>query len=414
LNYERATRLPPEFVARRAEASSHAYHAWTAARTAKNFAAFAPHLQAQLDLSREEAGLQGFAANPYDYWLDRHDPGLTAVETDRLFTPLREALPPLAERILEGAARRPAPALQGFPVATQESFVREVITWLGFDFQRGRLDRSVHPFCGGHPEDTRMTTRFDADNPLDALFSCIHETGHALYEQGLPIEHVGTALAEPVGMAVHESQSRLWENQIGRGRAFWRYWEPRFRAAFPTQTASLSSDQLYLAINAVSRQPIRVDADEVTYNLHVLLRFEIEQALFRGDLTVADAPAVWNELAQRFLGLAPRDDAEGILQDVHWSHGAFGYFPSYTLGNMLAAQLWEAAHTAIPNLENQFSADGPPGSQTAPLRNWLHEKIHRHGKQYDTAETCRRATDRNLSADALLRYLKERYGEIYG
>jgi carboxypeptidase Taq len=405
--YDRATRLPPAFVARRAEARSRAYHAWTAARADRDFAAFAPHLQTQLDLARAEAEYQGFSGRPYDYCLDEHDPGMTAMEVERLFAPLRMQLPPLAARILAGAARWPAPELRGFPVAGQEALAREIVAWLGFDFQRGRLDRSVHPFCGGHPEDLRMTTRFDEDRPLDALFSSMHETGHALYEQALPRAHLGTALAEAVGMAVHESQSRLWENQIGRSRAFWRRWEPRLRAVFPTQSAAWSSEDLYLAINAVSRQPIRVDADEVTYNLHVLLRFELEQAFFRGDLAVADAPAAWNELAQKFLGLTPRDAAEGILQDVHWSHGSFGYFPSYTLGNMFAAQLWEALRAEIPAAE---SLDGG----TAPIRAWLHEKIHRWGRQFDTLELCRRATGKPLSSEALLRYLAERYGAIYG
>jgi carboxypeptidase Taq len=253
-----------------------------------------------------------------------------------------------------------------------------------------------------------MTTRYNEQQPLDALFSSIHETGHGLYEQGLPVEHLGTALGIHAGMAVHESQSRLWENQVARSAAFWRRFEPRWREVFPEPMKDISSEQLYLAINAVEPTLIRVDADEVTYNLHIILRFELEKKLFAGELAVADLPAAWRTASRELIDLEPANDREGVLQDIHWSDGAFGYFPSYCLGNMIAAQLWARVRAVRPTVEEDF-ARGDFGS----LLNWLRENVHTQGRRYSALELVRRITGEELSPKHLIRYLRERYGALF-
>jgi carboxypeptidase Taq len=298
--------------------------------------------------------------------------------------------------------------LRGFPVADQEAFLREVVAALGFDRARGRIDVAVHPFCGGHPDDCRITTRYKVDDPLDSLSGAMHETGHALYEQGLPAVWRDTPLGHAAGMAAHESQSRLWENQVGRSRAFWQYWEPRYRARFPQQLRDVDSEALYRALNRVALTPIRVDADEVTYNLHIMLRFELERRLFSGDLAPADLPAAWNSLSAEILGFTPPSNRVGCLQDVHWSGGAFGYFPSYCLGNLFAAQLWYAVRDALPDLDKHIAA-----GDNAPLLAWLRANIHCHGRRYTSRELVRVVTGAELSPAPLVRYLRERYLPLY-
>lgn len=403
-DYDRLTKLPPEFVREKARLDSEAYHAWAEARAARDFPKFAPFLQRQLDLARREAALLG-RPDAYDHAIDKHDPGMTAARIEALFAELKRDLGPLAHRIVDTRKPTKRESLRGFPVATQREFLREVTAAMGFDYQRGRIDVSLHPFCSGDGHDIRMTTRFDADNPLDSLFSAIHETGHGLYEQGLPREWIGTPLGEAVGMGIHESQSRLWENQVARSGAFWRHWEPKFRAAFTPRLDGVSSDELLGAINEVAPTLIRVDADEVTYNLHIVLRFELERRLFRGELAVADLPAAWNALSQELLGLTPAHDGEGCLQDIHWSGGAFGYFPSYCLGNMIAAQLWYTALAALPGLENDFAA-----GNFGRLLGWLRIQIHTRGRKLDTEALVREVTGEGISPRYLMRYLGERYG----
>lgn len=408
-DFDREKKLPSEFAARKAEAQSRAYHGWVKAREASDFSAFAPLLAEQVDLAKEEANYQGFeGADAYDYWIDHFDPGMNAASISPLFSDLVAELAPLVQAITESPVKARPELLKGFPVEAQESFLRKVVARLGFDFERGRLDRSVHPFCAGCGLDTRMTTRFFEDNPLDSLFSSIHETGHGLYEQGLPSEHIGTALGTAAGMAAHESQSRLWENQVARSRAFWKFWEPEYRKAFPQQLSGISSEDLYLAVNAVSAIPVRVDSDEVTYNLHIVIRFEIEQGLFNGDVDVKDIPDVWASLYQKYLGLTPENHKEGCLQDVHWSGGAFGYFPSYCLGNMLAAQMFESVQAQIPDLDSQI-AEG----QFKPLLEWLRKAVHSRGMQVNALSLAREVSGNDLSARPLISYLKNRYGSLY-
>ncbi|HEY9154649.1 MAG TPA: carboxypeptidase M32 [Opitutaceae bacterium] len=407
-DYDRETKLPAEFVREKAAQGSRGYHAWAEARAASDFARYAPVLQKNLELAKQEAAYLNFGDKPYDYMIDRHDPGMTAATVERLFGELRQELVPLVRAITQSNVKGRADRLRGFPVDKQEAFLREVTTRIGFNYRRGRLDVSLHPFCSGTGSDIRMTTRFDADNPLDSLFSSIHETGHGLYEQGLARDQHHTALGQSVGMGVHESQSRLWENQVARSRGFWKFFEPKFRAAFPEQLKEISSQDLYLAINAVEPTLIRVDADEVTYNLHIVLRFEIEKKLFDGTLAVKDLPSAWNNASEALLGLRPKSDREGVLQDVHWSDGAFGYFPSYCIGNMMAAQLWYYALSLRPQLEDDFAA----GDFTW-LLNWLRQEVHGRGKRFETGALVEKITGEPLSPRHLIRYLKDRYGPLY-
>jgi len=407
-DYDRVTKLPPEFVREKATHASRAFHAWAECRAKADFSGFAPFLQKHLDLARQEAAYLGHGAAPYDYMIDQHDPGMTAAAIEGLFAGLREGLVPLMCEIVSSPVKARTDVFRGFPVEQQRGFLRSVTERLGFNYRRGRIDVSLHPFCEGSGADIRMTTRFDENHPLDSLFSAIHETGHGLYEQGTRLEYQGTALGQPVGMAVHESQSRLWENQVARSCAFWRFFEPRFREAFPEQLRAVASADLYLAINAVEPTLIRVDADEVTYNLHIVLRFELEKRLFAGTLAVADLPAAWNALAQELLGLTPPSDREGVLQDVHWSAGMFGYFPSYCLGNMMAAQFWYRAQADLPALEEDFAR-----GEFAGLLGWLRRNIHEQGKRHDTLELVRAVTGEPLSPKHLLRYLRERYRPLY-
>jgi carboxypeptidase Taq len=411
-DYDRATRLPAEFVRDKAAQGSRGFHAWARAKAADDFAGYAPVLEKNLEFARREAAYLGRGDAPYDYALDKHDPGLTAAAVDRLFGELKRDLVPLVRQITASPKAQRAAAigarLKGFGLAEQGTFLREVTARLGFDYARGRIDVSLHPFCSGTGSDVRMTTRYREDQPLDALYSSIHETGHGLYEQGLPAPLLGTGLGIHAGMAVHESQSRLWENQVARSRGFWRCFEPRWRQLFPAQTADLSAEELYLAVNAVEPTLIRVDADEVTYNLHIILRFELEKQLFSGELAVRDLPAAWRTASREIVGLEPADDRTGVLQDVHWSDGAFGYFPSYCLGNMIAAQLWATVRRLRPSWEDDFAR-----GDFAWLLAWLRAEVHAHGRRYSALELVRKITGEELSPRHLVAYLRERYGALY-
>ncbi|MGJ3242323.1 MAG: carboxypeptidase M32 [Opitutales bacterium] len=407
-DYEEVTRLPGTFVRRKAEAGSKGYHAWHEARSASDFSAFQDALQEQLDLAREQADLLGHADRPYDYWVDHFDPGMTVETIDRLFSALQPELLDLVQTMTGSPNQPDTSFLRGFDVDRQATFVREVIGSLGFDWNRGRLDTAIHPFCSGHAADTRLTTRYHPDVPLDSLFSSIHEAGHGLYEQGLDPDWLGTALGSAVGMAVHESQSRLWENQIGRSPHFWQYWEPRYRVAFAGNLDGVTADDLYRAICAVSVTPIRVDSDEVTYNLHIMLRFLLEKQLFDGSLAVRDLPEAWNARSEEMLGFRPTSDAEGVLQDVHWSSGGFGYFPSYCLGNLLAAQLWYSLRAAVPDLDDQLAR-----GETGAVLTWLRKHVHARAARFDTQALSRAVTGQPLGHHSLIRYLRERYLPLY-
>lgn len=412
-DFDRARKLPADLVAEISEVSSHALEAWKIARAESDFAKFRPWLERQFELARRKAACYGAADGDeaYDALLDDYEPGMTAQRIEATFTPLRAELTPL---IAEIAASAHAPS-DGFhrlelPLAAQRAFNREVVERLGFDFGAGRFDESVHPFSSGvAPGDTRITTRYGAAGFADALGSTMHETGHALYEQGLPRDaHFGQPLGESLGLGVHESQSRLWENHVGRSRAFWRWATPLAQRAFGAALAPFGADDLWHAVNRVQPHLIRVESDEATYNLHIMLRFDLERAMLRGDLAVADLPAAWNERIERDLALEVPDDRRGCLQDIHWGMGAIGYFPTYTLGTLYAAQLWEAIARERPEIEASIAA-----GDFAPLLAWLREKIHGHGRRWPADELCLRLTGAPLTHAPLMRHLRGKLGEIY-
>lgn len=405
----RATRLPPELVEALARETALAEPAWAAAREAADWSRFAPHLDRVLALVRRTAEAYGYREHPLDPLIDLHEPGMTRARLAAVFAGLRRALVPMVRAVAEQQDGREAPLSGAFDEAAQEAFGREVVARFGYDLRRGRQDRSVHPFSTAlGPDDVRITTRFDPGLLPTALFSTLHEAGHALYEQGISRAYARSPLAAGASTGVHESQSRLWENQVGRSRPFWRAFYPRLRELFPQALGGVEPEAFYRAINRCAPTPIRVEADELTYNLHVLLRFELEAELVAGGLAVAEVPQAWRARMEEDLAIAPRDDAEGALQDIHWSSGAFGYFPTYAVGNLLSAQLYAAALAAHPEIPEQIER----GEFTA-LGAWLAANVWRHGSKYDPDELVTRATGRPLTPGPYLAYLREKLGELY-
>ena len=402
---DRARKLPPALVREMAQTAALAQRAWRDAREASDFAAFAPWLEKVFALSRAKAACYDpDPAAAYDALLDEYEPGATAAPLEVVFADLRQRLTPLIAEVVEARGCEVDP-LEGVrvPVPAQLEFNRGVAGRIGFDMAAGRLDVSTHPFCeGAGPGDTRLTTRFREEDFLEALSSTLHEAGHGMYEQGLPKEtHFGQPIAEAAGLGMHESQSRLWENNVGRSPAFWRWALPEAQRAFGAALDGLTVDDVVRSANRVQPGLIRVDSDEATYNLHIMLRFDLERAMLAGDLAVADLPGAWNERIRADLGLEVPDDRRGCLQDIHWSMGAVGYFPTYTLGNLYAAQLWEAASRELTGLDEAISR-----GEFGGLLGWLREKVHRHGRRYSAAELCRRATGSELSAEPFFRDLR--------
>jgi carboxypeptidase Taq len=415
-NYDRAVKLPPDLVSAEARAEGFSQAAWVEARKHNDFAAFAPHLNTMLDFARKKAAYWGFGEKgngekAYDGLLDIYEPGMTASDIAAVFKPLGDQLGALLRQIAAAGPRGDLSFLtKDFDPGDQAAYNRELMGNLGFDLRRGRLDISVHPFTTSLGfDDIRITTRYFPDNVLSGVFSTIHESGHALYEMGLSPELRGTCLAEGVSMGIHESQSRLWENVIGRSRAFWEAQYPGFKARFPKQLEGVDTQTFYRAVNQVRPSFIRVDADEVSYGLHIILRFELEKKLFAGDLTVEDLPGAWRKLMKDLLGLEPETDAQGVLQDVHWSMGSFGYFPSYALGNLYGLQIWKKLRRDLPDVEKAI-ARGDFGE----LHTWLREKIYAQGRRPDPAELLMEITGERLSAIPFLEYIKSKYTELYG
>jgi len=409
-SYDRATKLPPSLVEELARTSSLSEHAWESAKKNSDFKSFAPWLSKILDLKRAEADCIAPGKNRYDTLLDEYEPGETSANLRVVFEALRGPLVELVGKITSSGRKAPTEILErNYPADAQEKLAREAAAAVGFDFNAGVLARSVHPFCTSlGPGDTRMTTRYDEHYFGDAFFGTLHETGHSLYDQGLPSEHFGLPRGEYVSLGIHESQSRMWENLVGRSRSFWKHFLPKARIAFPNATANVTEDDWYFAVNDIRPSLIRTEADEATYNLHVLMRFELEQALLSGDLPVNDLPAEWNTRMQKYLGLTPPDDARGCLQDVHWSGGGVGYFPTYTLGNLYAAQFFEQARKDLGDLDAMFAK-----GEFAPLLGWLRKNIHTHGKTYTAGELSQRVTGKPLSPGPLLAHLKRKADELY-
>jgi carboxypeptidase Taq len=408
--YEKATRLPGELVAEISRTTALAEPAWVEARERSDWSLFAPHLETILPLQREAAEHLGYEDHLYDALLDDYEPGAKKARLEKMFEELKTELVPLIRSISERDGEdREAPLHNAFDEKAQERFGEEVITRFGYDWDRGRQDRTVHPFCIGlTPGDVRITTRFDPGWLSPALFGTMHETGHALYEQGVDPAYARTPLSGGTSMGIHESQSRLWENLVGRSRPFWSHFYPGLQKAFPEALGEFELEGFYRAINAVSPSEIRVEADEVTYNLHILLRFELEVALIEGSLSVSDLPSAWNAKMEEYLGITPENEATGALQDVHWSAGLFGYFPTYTIGNVLSVALFDEAIGAYPAIPEQI-AEG----EFSTLLGWLRENIHRHGSRYYPDELIERVTGRPLDAAPYLKYLKNKFGQLY-
>jgi carboxypeptidase Taq len=410
-HYDQARRVPEALVKEQSRLAILAQQAWVEARKQADYAAFAPWLAKTLDLKKQEAECLGYTEHPYDALLDHYEPGATTAQITQVFGRLREPLVDLIRRIGEANRRAPVEILhRRFPRDAQEKLARDAATAIGFDFEAGRLDVSVHPFSSTlGPRDSRITTRYDENGFGDALFGVLHETGHALYNQGLPKEHYGTPRGSYVSMGIHESQSRLWENLVGRSRSFWKHLMPKARTAFPDALTGVGDDDWYRAINDVHPSFIRVEADETTYNLHIMLRFELEQAMIAGSLAVDDIPAAWNEKMREYLGLTPPDAAKGVLQDIHWSFGGIGYFPTYTLGNLYASQLFEQARIDLGDLDAQFAR-----GEFRPLLDWLRAKVHGQGQRYRSRELVRYVTGNEPSAEPLLAHLRRKAQDVYG
>lgn len=404
--YERATRIPADFVASFSAHQSALYAQWIEARPANNFAAVLPGLERSLELSRQQASFFPGHQHLADPLIDFADHGMTVATIRPLFAQLRTELVPLLQAITRQPAADDACLKQPFPLDKQEQFAVGVIRQFGYDFARGRQDRSPHPFMTSFSiGDARITTRYREDDLSEALFSTLHEAGHALYEQGVDPALEGTLLAGGTSSGVHESQSRLWENIVGRSRGFWEHFYPRLQQVFPTQIATVSLDTFYRAINRVERSVIRTDADEVTYNLHVMIRFELELALLEGSVTVHDLPEVWRQRYRADLGIASADDRDGVLQDVHWFSGTIGgAFQGYTLGNILSAQFYEAACRANPEIPTEITR-----GMSGTLHDWLRLNVYRHGSKFTAAELIERATGQPLTIRPYLRYLRDKF-----
>ncbi len=409
--YDDAVKLPGEFVARRARLSGEAYRAWVAARAASDWPAFRPHLQVTVDLAREQADYLGVVTEPYDTLLDRYERGMTSAAVAALFDAAAAALVPLREAIArDGRPVSDAVLHQPYDVSAQQAFAREIAQVVGYDLDRGHLGTTVHPFASSFSQnDCRITTRWYPDFLSPSLFGTLHESGHAIYEQHTSPALARTPLARGTSAGIHESQSRSVENLVGRSRGFWRAHFGRLQAHFPSQLGATTADDFWRAVNKVQPSFIRVEADELTYNLHIVLRFRLERALINGTLAPADARDAWNAELEDLLDLTPPDDAHGILQDVHWSSPMFGYFPTYALGNLYAAQLLEAATAADPTIAAALEAGDP-----APLRTWLHTHVHRHGKVYPPGELIVLATGRPLDEGAFVRYANDKFRAVYG
>ncbi len=409
-DFSRAKKLPSDFVIRLSRETSLAQQVWAEAKEQNNFRQFLPNLRTVLALKREEAEYLGFKTSPYDALLDVYEPGSTIATLRPLFAQMKARLVPLLKRVTQSPNQIDDSILRhSYDQARQLEFGRLVLIAMGYDFERGRLDLSAHPFTTSfHPTDVRVTTRVHEHELQSCLFSCIHEGGHGLYDQGLDQRYFGTPLGESVSLGIHESQSRMWENCVGRSRAFWQFFYPILQQTFHHQLRGIDLDHFYAAINCVKPSLIRVEADELTYNLHIMLRFEIEQDLIEGRLQPEDLPGVWNQKMQEYLGITPAHDGEGVLQDVHWSFGAFGYFPTYTLGNLYSVQFFEQAKLEIPHLDDEIAA-----GQLMVLRRWLEQKIHRWGRMFTPDHLAQRVTGKSIDPEPFLTYLEKKYGELY-
>ncbi len=404
--FDRERKMPRRLVEESARVTALASSVWVEARKNDDFKSFAPWLEKIFGLAREEADAVGHTGTRYDALLDDYEPGMTTGQLTTLFARLGAELVPLVDALREESARTPAPQLRGkFALDRQSQLSETVAAAVGFDMKGSRLDIGAHPFCTMiGPGDVRIALRFFPEDFTRGLFALLHEVGHGLYDQGIKSRHFGTPMGEATSLGIHESQSRLWENLVGRSEGFWRHFYPKTQNAFPEALESVPLETFRRMINRVEPGLIRIEADEVTYNMHIVIRFELERALLSGDLAADDLPGAWAELYQKYLGLEPPDNRSGCLQDIHWADGLIGYFPTYALGNMYAAQIFAAAERDLGALDDAFAA-----GEFLPLRRWLAEKIHRHGMRYRSSELVERVTGTAPDPSALIESLSRRY-----
>ena len=409
-NYEKAKRVTPEFIREQAVVSSQAFQGWMEARSKADFSIFQPHLEKVVDLVQQYIAFFPPGDHPYDTLLDNYEPGMKTEEVKAIFDSLRPKQVKLIKAIAASKQVKDAFLFKKYNEKKLIDFGVDVISRFGYDWNRGRQDRAPHPFeTTFNVNDVRITTRYEEDNPLATLFSTMHEAGHAMYEQGVNPAYERTPLSGGTSLAVHESQSRMWENLVGRSLPFWEHFYPMLKKTFPAQLDGVSLKSFYKAINKVEPSLIRVNADEATYNLHIMLRLELEIGMVEGTIAVKDLPEIWNTKMKEYLGIVPPDDAKGVLQDIHWSGGAIGYFSTYALGNLVSAQLWEKIRKDIRDLDDQICK-----GNFSELLAWLRSNIHRHGHKYDPQDLVQHVTGSRITPEPYIRYLTKKYSEIYG
>ncbi len=409
-DYYRETKIPKELVVDFSREASLSQAAWIEARKKSDFSVFAPHLEKLLELTKEKAEKIGYPAHPYDALLAEYAPFATTSYVKKIFETLKPKLRDLVKEISRTEQVDDSFLKKKYPADLQEKFGREILLDLGYEFDRGRLDVSAHPFTTTLGfDDIRLTTRYSEDSFKSGLFGIIHECGHGLYELGIDREIAGTVLAQGTSLGIHESQSRTWENMIGLSLPFWRYYYPKLQKVFPSQLEGITVDQFYRGINRSEPSLIRIDADEVTYSLHIILRFELELQMISGELKVRDLPDAWNSGMKDLLGITPSNDAEGVLQDVHWSFGAIGYFPTYALGNLYGAQFYRKMDRDLGGIDEIMER-----GDFKKILGWLRDNIHRHGSIYTAEELCMNATGETLNPDYFIDYLEKKYSGIYG
>jgi len=409
-NYEKAKRVPPSFIAEQAIVTSKAFEAWMEARGKSDFSIFQPHLEKVVELVHKYISFFPPADHPYDTLLDDYERGMKTADVKAIFDGLRPKQVELIKAITSAKQVKDAFLYKKYNEKKLMDFGVDVITKFGYDWSRGRQDKAPHPFeTTFSVNDVRITTRYETDNPLATLFSTMHEAGHAMYEQGVNPDYERTPLAGGTSLAVHESQSRMWENLVGRSLPFWEHFYPALKKTFASQLDGVSLKTFFKGINKVQPSLIRVNADEATYNLHVMLRLELEISMVEGKVAIKDLPEIWNTKMQEYLGVTPPNDAKGVLQDIHWSGGAIGYFSTYALGNLVSAQLWEKINQDIPNLSDQIRK-----GNFSELLAWLRKNIHQHGQKYEPQKLVETVTGSRITPEPYVRYLTKKYSEIYG
>lgn len=403
--YRKAKKYTREFVEEISRAVSETFNAWQVAKTKDDFSIYAPKLEKLIALKKKECELIGYKDHPYDVFLDEYEPGLTTKDVEKLFDDVRKELVPFVKQLTSKPAGSQALLHKHYDKDKQFAFSMHVLKQMGYDFEAGRQDLSMHPFTTNFSAtDVRVTTRVDENNLSDCITGSIHEGGHALYEQGIPDDQYGLPSGEYCSLSIHESQSRLWENNVGRSLAFWKGQWNELQKTFPAQLHGVTVEEFYKALNVVKPNLIRINADEVTYHFHIMIRFEVEKAIFENKISVNDIPAYWNSKYKEYLGIDVPSNAQGCMQDVHWSHGSFGYFPTYSLGSFYAAQFFAKATEEIPGLVNQVES-----GNYAELLKWLREKIHKHGKTFSSRELCKLATGEELDFRYFMEYVRRKY-----